>query len=264
VVISRLHEDVIEKLARASGGSYLRVTSAAADPAPILRQIDRMEKRTIESQSLSTLEERFQWPLALAVLALLLHLGVGPFATAARRQRREPAPRPGFQSRAKARSVALPALVLIAFPSLPLPWRPHLPEWVERWMYNPRERVERSLEAQKQGKPREAVESADTALRLAPDDPLVQYDAGTARLGAGRGRQAVQPLEKAAKSAPRELAPAANYNLGNARLAAGDAAGAVEAYKQTLRLQPNHQDAKHNLELALREEQKQRMGGRGR
>ncbi|HVR98304.1 MAG TPA: VWA domain-containing protein [Thermoanaerobaculia bacterium] len=80
VVISRLHEDVLEGMARETGGTYLRATSAAADPAPILRQIDGMEKRTVESQSLNTREERFQWPLALAVLAQLLYLAVGPFA----------------------------------------------------------------------------------------------------------------------------------------------------------------------------------------
>ncbi|HYX23340.1 MAG TPA: VWA domain-containing protein, partial [Thermoanaerobaculia bacterium] len=50
VVVTRLHPEVMEKLARSTGGSYLGVTSAAADPAPLLRQIDRMEKRTIESQ----------------------------------------------------------------------------------------------------------------------------------------------------------------------------------------------------------------------
>ena len=82
LVTSRLHEDVLEGLARGTGGGYLRVTSAAADPAPILRDIDRMEKRTLESQTLSTLEERFQWPLALAALALALYLAVGPFAPA--------------------------------------------------------------------------------------------------------------------------------------------------------------------------------------
>jgi Ca-activated chloride channel family protein len=91
----------------------------------------------------------------------------------------------------------------------------------------------------------------------------VQYDAGTAHLGAGDARQAVKLLEKAAKGASPALSPAAHYNLGNARLAAGDAAGAVEAYRQTLREQPANPDAKYNLELALREEQKQKMGGRG-
>ncbi|HEY4572795.1 MAG TPA: tetratricopeptide repeat protein, partial [Thermoanaerobaculia bacterium] len=104
---------------------------------------------------------------------------------------------------------------------------------------------------------------ADTAERLAPNDPTVQYDAGTVHLSAGEARKAVSLLEKAARKAEPGLSPAAHYNLGNARLAAGDADGAVEAYKEALREQPGSQDAKHNLELALREAQKQRMGGRG-
>jgi Ca-activated chloride channel family protein len=263
VVVTRLHPEVMAQLARATGGSYLGVTSAAADPTPLVRQIDRMEKRTFESQSLSTLAERFQWPLALAVLALLIHLARGPFAgEKTRTAGTTKTARTAERTAVVARSVVLPTLLLIALPSLPF-WEPHWPDWVERWLYNPRERVERSLDAQKQGKPRDAVGPADTALRLAPNDPLVQYDAGTARLGAGHGRQAVTPLEKAVKGASRELAPAAHYNLGGARLAAGDAAGAAEAFKQALRLQPDNQDAKYNLELALREEQKQKMGGQG-
>lgn len=88
LVTSQLHEDVLEGLARSTGGIYLRATSAAADPAPLLRAIDGMEKRTIESRDMSTLEERFQWPLALAVLALLAHLAVGPFAPEGRRAAR--------------------------------------------------------------------------------------------------------------------------------------------------------------------------------
>jgi Ca-activated chloride channel family protein len=80
LVISRLHEDVLEGMARATSGSYTRVTSAAVDSTPVLRQIDSMEKRTIESQVSSHLTERFQWPLAFAVAALLLYLAVGPFA----------------------------------------------------------------------------------------------------------------------------------------------------------------------------------------
>jgi Ca-activated chloride channel family protein len=262
VVTSKLNEENLEKLARATGGSYLRATSAALNPAPILQQIDRMEKRTIESQSLSTLTERFQWPLALAALALLLHLGVGPFA-AEKKAVSSPAPRARPLA---ARLHLFPLIALLgwaALPSLPSPWQPHLPEWVERWMYNPRERTERSIAAYNRKQPREAVKTADTALRLAPHDPMVQYDAGTAHLAAGQARKSVPLLEKAAKGADARLSPVAHYNLGNARLAAGDAAGAVEAYKQTLRQEPGNPDAKYNLELALREEQKQKMGGRG-
>ncbi|HEY4591865.1 MAG TPA: VWA domain-containing protein, partial [Thermoanaerobaculia bacterium] len=241
VVISKLNEETLEKLARATGGDYLRATSAAADPSRIVAQIDRLEKRTIESQSLSTLEERFQWPLALAVLALLVYLGVGPFLPErlpALLPRRERGRGEGF---AVARSYLFPLALLsgLALPSLP--WQPHLPAWVERWMYNPRERTERSIQEYQKGKAREAVGPADTAERLAPNDPTVQYDAGTVHLGAGDSRQAVSLLEKAAKGAEPGLSPAAHYNLGNARLAAGDADGAVEAYKEALREQPGSQ-----------------------
>jgi Ca-activated chloride channel homolog len=269
VVITRLNEETLEKLARATGGDYLRATSAAADPSRLVRRIDRLEKRTIESQSLSTLEERFQWPLALAVLALLVYLGVGPFLPD---RRLSPLPvREGGRGRergrgegfAVARSHILP-LVLIGGLALPsFPWQPHLPAWVERWMYNPRERTERSIQEYRNGKARKAVDPADTAARLAPNDPTVQYDAGTVHLGAGDSRKAVSLLEKAAKGAEPGLSPAAHYNLGNAKLAAGDADGAVEAFKEALREQPESQDAKHNLELALREARKQKMGGQG-
>jgi Ca-activated chloride channel family protein len=271
VVITRLHEETLENLARATGGDYLRATSAAADPSPVVKRIDRLEKRTIESQSLSTLEERFQWPLALAALALLVYLGVGPFLP----ERLPPLPvREGGRGREKrpggggsravfARSYILPLALIGGFALPSLPWQPHLPAWVERWMYNPRERTERSIQEYRQGKARKAVEPADTAARLAPDDPTVQFDAGTVHLGAGDSRKAVSLLEKAAKGAEPRLAPAAHYNLGNARLAAGDPSGAVEAFKEALREQPENLDAKHNLELALREARKQKMGAQG-
>lgn len=83
VVITRLHEETLEPLVRSTGGAYLRVTSAATDPAPILRQIDRLAKRTLESETVTIREERFQWPLLLALAALLAQLAVGPFAPAA-------------------------------------------------------------------------------------------------------------------------------------------------------------------------------------
>jgi tetratricopeptide (TPR) repeat protein len=158
-----------------------------------------------------------------------------------------------------------------ALPSLPsLPWDLHLPTSVERWLWNPRERTGKAIEAAKARNPEAAAENAATALRLAPGDPRTQYNAGTAELGARRLRQSIRLLEKAARDAPADLAPSASYNLGNARLAAGDAAGAVEAYKRALRLAPADANAKHNLEIALRERDKEqarmkspREGSRG-
>lgn len=84
-VLSKLHEEDLESLARATGGLYLRATTAAANPAAVISRIERMEGRTIEAESLNTRAERFQWPLAAAVAALLLYLAVPPFAPAGER-----------------------------------------------------------------------------------------------------------------------------------------------------------------------------------
>ncbi len=79
VVVSRLGEEALEKLATETGGKYLRATSPATDLAPVVERVRAMEKRSLDSQSVSTLEERFQWPLLLAAAALAVLLLVRPF-----------------------------------------------------------------------------------------------------------------------------------------------------------------------------------------
>ncbi|HEV7515058.1 MAG TPA: tetratricopeptide repeat protein [Thermoanaerobaculia bacterium] len=146
----------------------------------------------------------------------------------------------------------------LPFP-LPLPSL-HLPTAVERWLWNPRERTNAAIGDSRQGDKesrKRAVAAADTALRLAPRDPVVQYDAGTIHLGAGDRGKAAKLLAQAAKSPG--LAGAASYNLGNAYLADEDFDRAIAAYQQALRVEPTNPDAKWNLELALRQRQDKRQ-----
>jgi Ca-activated chloride channel family protein len=166
-------------------------------------------------------------------------------------------------------SVLLSSLLLagsigMAFPSLPFPWSPlHLPAAVERWLWNPRERTNAAIADYRKGDKasrKRAMAEADTALRIAPGDPTIQYDAGTVHLGAGDRRGAAKLLEQAAKSPG--LAGAASYNLGNTHLADEDFDRAIAAYQQALRVEPANPDAKWNLELALRQRtDKQQMKG---
>ncbi len=127
----------------------------------------------------------------------------------------------------------------------------HPPAWVERWLHNPREQTAAGLDRLEGGDPAAAADAFESAGRLAPDDPRVGYNTGTARLLAGHG-DAVAALERAAETAPSDLAAAARFNLGNAHLAAGDPAQAVAAYEEALRLDPGDAAAKFNLEVALR------------
>jgi Ca-activated chloride channel family protein len=155
----------------------------------------------------------------------------------------------------------------IALPSLP-GLKPHLPAWVERWLYNPRARTQLAVDdlTGKHPDTEEAADAADTAYLLAPGDPRTGFNAGTAHLADGRAAKAAKLLEPAAKALDKqapEVAPAAWYNLGNAQLKAGDAAAAVEAYRQALLRNPDDADAKWNLELALRDREKERLRAKG-
>jgi Ca-activated chloride channel family protein len=87
VVVSRLHPETLRALVEATGGVYLEAERADADPQAIVARISRMEGRSLDAAEVNTLEERFQWPLALAVLAALALLALSPYA---RRPAEEP------------------------------------------------------------------------------------------------------------------------------------------------------------------------------
>ncbi len=154
-------------------------------------------------------------------------------------------PRRGLVPRAPMLPVCWMALILAIAAPASAEW----PPWVERLLFNPTERTTRGIEnfGQDTG---DAAEPLETALRLENNNPVAQYNAGTARL-AGEG-DALSLLEAAAEQGAGELVPAARYNLGNARLNSGDFPGAIEAFKEALRNNPGLEDAKFNLELAQR------------
>ncbi len=82
VVMSKLHPEVLEALAAKTGGLYLQASGLAADLAPLVAAIERMERRALEGQVVAHQPERFQWPLAAGTAALLLHLAAGPLRRA--------------------------------------------------------------------------------------------------------------------------------------------------------------------------------------
>ena len=68
---------------------------------------------------------------------------------------------------------------------------------------------------------------------------------GSARLTAGRHREAVAPLTEARTLAP--LNPDVHFNLGLARLGSGEVAAAEAAWRRTLELRPRFAEASANL-----------------
>ncbi len=114
--------------------------------------------------------------------------------------------------------------------------------------------------AYRRGAIAEAVERYREAIGPTGGTPRLRYNLGTALLRLGEPEQAVDELRAALRGAPPELRARALYNLGNALArttgaaapAADDLKAAVEAYRRALLLEPDREDARWNLELALR------------
>ncbi len=66
----RIDEALLTEISESSGGRYFRARDAAA-LQDIFAQIDQLERSPVEARSFVRFTERFQWPLALAMLALL-------------------------------------------------------------------------------------------------------------------------------------------------------------------------------------------------
>ncbi len=71
----RIDEVLLEDIARQTGGRYFRARDAQA-LRRIYEQIDQLERAPIRSTRFVRFTELFQWPLALAALALLLELAL--------------------------------------------------------------------------------------------------------------------------------------------------------------------------------------------
>ncbi|WP_204336950.1 VWA domain-containing protein [Cryomorpha ignava] len=72
IVMSRLNEEMLEDIADAGNGSYIRASNAEVGLKPLLAELNSIEKTEMGSVSYSEYEDRFQLFLALALAFLLL------------------------------------------------------------------------------------------------------------------------------------------------------------------------------------------------
>ena len=72
VVTSTLNESTLGEIARITGGIYIRVENQMNAIAPLLREIDQMEKRKLKSHVFSQYEDRYQIFLIVGLLLFLV------------------------------------------------------------------------------------------------------------------------------------------------------------------------------------------------
>ncbi len=222
IVLSRLDESLLTRMALATGGSYARSVAGDMDLDTIYRRQIRskMEAATVESGRKQVWSDRFQWPLALAVLLLVATRWIPPVS------------RP------------LATLILAAA----LCTAPHTAK---------ADPLREGSDAYGQGDYPRALQQFIKGQVEQPDRPEVLYNLGNAYYKTGDFQAAFDNYSQALSRAPDELKGRLHYNMGNSAFRMGHMDAAVENYEAALQIDPGDRQARENLEFVRKQMQKQ-------
>ena len=98
-----------------------------------------------------------------------------------------------------------------------------------------------------------ALEAYHLAQERSPDSGEPYYNSGNVSYRMGEYGDSLQSYDESIRRTSGELRSRGFFNRGNASFQQQQYAQAVQAYKEVLRMNPDDQDAKHNLELALKQ-----------
>ena len=234
MVLTKLDEDALRGLASATGGAYVRAVVSDEDVRMLYE--DQIRAKLVADEHEVSREkkwhERYQIPLSVAFLALVLHaaFGIGP--------------------RAKKRRPALRNAALLLLSVLPF----HSALAGER---------SEGLDAFAKKDWDKAVELLGSAHVASPDDPEVGTALGQALYNEGRYREAQQIFDGMAAADPDHRA-IHDFNAGHAAYADGRLEEAANRFQVAGKADPKFASAPKNeqavrKEIQLREQQAQQQ-----
>jgi Ca-activated chloride channel homolog len=254
VHVSRLNAGALQRIARATSGIYVPLSSTDTSLWQIAAAIEGMEQKTLAREYSYRKKERYQIPLTVAVAALALAIALPP--PRLRRRAEAPSQEAGRPRLGRAAAAALALLLSLAAPA-----RAQDSHLLDEALLRPQRLNASGREHYTEGDLPKALQSFEQAATTRPSDLRLKFNLADALYKNGKYAEAAAALKPLAANPAAPLAEAARYNLGNALFQQKDFPAAITAYRGALDLAPDDLDARRNLELALRalEEQKQQQ-----
>ncbi len=218
IVVTRLDEDTLKRMALATGGTYVRSIAGDLDLEAMYRQHIRgkMAAAKIETGKRQVHSNRFQWFLLVSAILLIAEM----MLPAARR---------------KAAVVIALAVVLAATPADAA---------------SAASAVKEGIGAYQNGEYESALSAFISAQLERPQDPTLAFNIGSAYYKLSQFDAAQHQFETATRSEDPALRQKALYNLGNTRFRLGDIEGAIDHYQKALDIAPEDEMAQKNLAFA--------------
>ncbi len=226
MILTSLDEKSLQKIALNTGGSYVRSVTGDLDLEQIYRDITtKVESKELKSGKRKRFEERFQWPLLVAIFLLMFEIL--------------------YVDRKKRRSI-FPFFIFLFLT---------INTASASFFSGAEKEAERAYDS---GNFDTAITNFLDAKITNPNDSRLKFNLANSYYKKGDYEKAANLFQDSAMYGEKSLSAKSYYNLGNVAYQTGKLQEAVEMYKKTLEINPDDQDAKYNLEF-VREEIKRRL-----
>lgn len=212
IILSKLDEETLKKIATLTGGTYVRSVAGDMDLEVIYTNEIRgkMEASTVATGRKQIWENRYQWFLAIAIIALVLEFIIPSVRTA----------------------IWMIFLLLSVFN----------PPLIAGTLHE-------GMKAYEKGDYEKALKHFIDAQLEDPDNPEILYNIGNTYYKLGDFDAALSRYKEALQKADSSLKQKTWYNIGNTEFRKKKFEDAIKSYEESLKINPDDVEAQQNLEF---------------
>lgn len=229
-VITKLNEAELKLIAEKGNGAYQLFSTTDAVVSGIAAQLNNMDSRNVTDDSLLNYKSYFQYFVAAALLFLLIE-----FFISETKQNKFPKLKPAL------------TLLFLAFGT-------------SAFAQSEKAIIKEGNAAYKKNDYATATDAYSQALKKNPANATAQFNIGNALYRSQKTDESIAAYDNAVKGLNKPVQKAnAFYNKGVVMQNNKKIPECIEAYKNALKLSPNDDDARQNLQKALQQQKQQQQ-----
>ena len=231
-VISKLNEDELRAIAQNGNGKYMLFQNTDAVVDNITSELANMDQRNVTDDSLINYRSFFQYFLLAAFLFLIIEMFIS-------------------ENKRKNYLKLKPAFtLLLIFPGF----------FVSAQTQNENLTIKQGNEAYKKGEFAKASDTYGQVVKVNPENATAQFNHGNALYKTDKKEEAINAYDKSISrlNSPAEKSNA-YYNKGVVLQNDKKLPECIEAYKNALKLAPDNEDARQNLQKALQQQKQEQQ-----
>lgn len=233
-VVSKLNEEVLRLVAGIGNGQYFLFQNTDATVSSIVSQLSSMDQRMVKDDSLINYKSYFQMFIALAFLFMILEVFISE------------------RKITKKQTLPLKRVFTLCLLFLGGPVFSQSKEVIKG--------VKEGNEAYNKRQFDQAGAYYSGVIQSDPDNAIAHFNLGNAKFRLGQKNEAINSYDRANERLTEPIEKSnAFYNKGVVLQNDKKIAECIEAYKNALKLYPENEDARQNLQQALKQQKKEKQ-----